>query len=271
MSDDDVTRPPDDAHEGDAAEQEPPPPARCEVCGADLEPDQTYCLECGSPTPAAPRLGRGGRGVAVLAGAMAVLGLGAGAFAYAVVNDDGGGGASGSTPVTAITGIPGPSTSVSPPFPSTPTGTLPPDTTFTIPTDTGTSTGFPTVTGGSTTPTDPSTDTSTDDVTDTSTDDFTDTSTDDASDGTSDWPSGTTAWTAILRSAGDESTARQFADKATDAGEDAGVLRSSDYPGLRPGYWVAYAGQFDTRAEAEALAQSLSGEFPGAYARRIEG
>ena len=37
------------------------PRARCAVCGAELEPDQTYCLECGSPTPLAPRLRRGPR------------------------------------------------------------------------------------------------------------------------------------------------------------------------------------------------------------------
>ena len=78
--------------EGEASPGEdappPPPPPACAVCGAELEPDQTYCLECGSPTPLAPRLRRSGRTAALLAGGMIVLGLGAGALAFAVVNDD---------------------------------------------------------------------------------------------------------------------------------------------------------------------------------------
>ena len=44
-----------------SAPEEAPPPVHCEVCGAELEHDQTYCLECGAPHPLAPRLRRGGR------------------------------------------------------------------------------------------------------------------------------------------------------------------------------------------------------------------
>ena len=58
-----------------------------------LDADQTYCLECGSPTPLAPAAPpRPARHGGDPAAAMAVLGLGAGALAYAVSSDDGCGG-----------------------------------------------------------------------------------------------------------------------------------------------------------------------------------
>lgn len=57
-------------------EEAPEPAPICGVCGAGLEPDQTYCLECGSPTPLAPRPSRASRTgvlVAALLIAVAVL------------------------------------------------------------------------------------------------------------------------------------------------------------------------------------------------------
>jgi len=96
-------------------EEGPPPVPRCEVCGAELEPDQTYCLECGAPTPLAPRLRRGGRALALLAGAMVILGAGAGALAYAVASDDDGSSPAGSSATTA-TAPTGAATVVPPPL-----------------------------------------------------------------------------------------------------------------------------------------------------------
>ena len=252
---------------GDGGEPEGPPPApRCEVCGAELEPDQTYCLECGSPTPLAPRLRRGGRALALLAGALIVLGAGAGALAYAVASDDEGGGVSTATVPTAVTTTTG-ATVVPPPI----TGPLPTDTSFTIPTaptpttTTGTTTGFETVTG----PTAPTAPTTTETVP-------TETEpapvpTPDPGNGSSDWPAGETAWTALLSSVRSESDARAAKARLAASGEPAGVLSSSDYAGLRPGYWVVFSGQYPGQSAAAAQASSLSSEFPGAYARRIQG
>jgi hypothetical protein len=89
--------------------------------------------------------------------------------------------------------------------------------------------------------------------------------------GTSDWPAGETAWTAILSSVRSEADARAAKARLAAAGEDAGVLFSSDYAGLRPGYWVVFSGSYPSKSAAEAQARALSGRFPGAYARRIEG
>ena len=253
-----------------AAEETPPPPPRCEVCGAELEHDQTYCLECGSPTPLAPRLRRGRKGMAVLAGAVAVLGLGAGALAYAVAEDDDGGlmAATITTPSAPI--IPG--TVPLPPETGPTTGPLPPDTslgTVTLPTtDPTASTGFDTVTAVTVPPTAPATTSeqpTTEQQPTTADDPVTEPS------GDSDWPAGRIAWTAILSSVRSESDARAAKARLSSSGQPAGVLLSSDYTDLRPGYWVLFSGTYDDRSAAIAQATQLRPQFPGAYARRIEG
>ncbi len=257
---------------------EAPPDPRCAVCGADLEPDQTYCMECGSPTPLAPRLRRGGRNLLVLAGAAAILGLGAGALAFAVANDDDGG-----TTTTTPTSLTSPTSPLVPLPPETgpSTGPLPPDTSFTVPTlpDTTFTTptvptsGFDTVTGPPSTDGLPPIDTGGDT---TSTEvvpppDGDDPVTDPDTGGGSDWPVGETAWTAILSSVRSEVDARAAKDRVAATGEPAGVLFSTDFPDLRPGYWVVFSGTYDDRGEAIAQAERLRPDFPGAYARRLSG
>ncbi len=260
----------------DPGPEEPPPAPACEVCGAPLEPDQTYCLECGSPTPLAPRLHRGGKAAAILAGAMIVLGLGAGALAFAVVNDDGGG--SSGTDTIGIPVTTGGATVPPPPETAPTVGTLPADTTFTTPTApittpttptaTGPATGFDTVTGPSTAPA--TTKPSTTKAPATTTAPPATTSTPPAS-GASDWPNGRTAWTAILASVRSESDARAAKSRVAAGGDPAGVLFSTDFPDLRPGYWVVFSGTYDSRNTAIAQATKLRPDFPTAYARRIEG
>ncbi len=49
----------------------------------------------------------------------------------------------------------------------------------------------------------------------------------------------------------------------------ARVFRSSDLPGLRPGYYVAAAGPFRSETVARQLAARLELRFPGAYAHRL--
>lgn len=257
---------------GGAADETPPAVPPCEVCGGELEADQTYCLECGSPTPLAPRLKRGGRTALILAGAMVVLGLGAGALAYAVVKDDGGGG-SGTTPTETVTG-PGVTVPLLPETAPT-TGGLPADTSvttptvpsFTVPTDTsGAGTGFDTVTGPASVP-----DTTGQVTTATTTESIPDPVTQPSAGGASDWPVGRSAWTAILASTRSETDARSAKSRVASAGDPAGVLFSTDFTGLRPGYWVVFSGTYASRNTAIAQAVKLRPDFPSAYARRIEG
>jgi hypothetical protein len=89
--------------------------------------------------------------------------------------------------------------------------------------------------------------------------------------GDSDWPPGRTAWTAILSSVRSEPDARAAKRELIAQGEQAGVLPSDDFADLRPGYWVVFSGIFSDRDQAIARASSLRGEYPSAYARRLEG
>lgn len=262
---------PDAARAEDEAPEEATP--ACAECGAELADDQTYCLECGTPTPRAPRLSRGGRAGLILAGALVIFGLGAGALAYAVINDDNGGG--GGSTTAQSTGFPTVTTDEYTIPTDAGTGPLPPDTSG-FPVDTGLD---PTDTSGLPIDTAPSTDdfpTYTEQPADTETDTDTDTEPvepvdPDTGSGASDWPEGESAWTAIVSSTTSESEARATAERLADAGEESGVLFSSDHPGLRAGYWVVFSGSFATRDEASAHARALGGSFPGAYPRHVEG
>ncbi|MGL6279955.1 MAG: hypothetical protein ACRC50_10420 [Gaiella sp.] len=70
------------------------------------------------------------------------------------------------------------------------------------------------------------------------------------------WPAGRDAWTIVLVSVPKEDgrdKALAVAEAARQRGlEPAGVLDSSRFPSLRPGYWMAYEGIFDSEAEANS-------------------
>jgi predicted nucleic acid-binding Zn ribbon protein len=260
--------------DGEGPGGEPPPPQpRCEVCDAPLEPDQTYCLECGSPTPLAPRIRRRGKAALIIAGALVLLGIGAGALAYAVATR------SETKTVTGAVATPGTIATNTVPTAATGTaGTLPTDTTATFPTATGTptstagtgtggtplptDTGFTTVTSPSTAPTAtaPTTEAPTTTEAPPSTT---------AASGGSDWPAGRAGWTAIVASEPTRAKAEADKCKLQAAGEPAGVLNSSDFSSLKPGYWVAFSGVFSSQSAAASQAAKLRPSFPGAYPRHI--
>lgn len=68
-----------------------------------------------------------------------------------------------------------------------------------------------------------------------------------------DWPGGS-GYTAILASVSSEGEARAIQTEATGKGLDAGVLFSSDYSSLRPGYWVVFSGVFRDSGGADGRA-----------------
>jgi hypothetical protein len=89
-----------------------------------------------------------------------------------------------------------------------------------------------------------------------------------------DWPAGTNGYTVVLASvdaSAGRSGATPIARKAIDAGlPDVGVLDSSGYASLKPGYYVVFSGVYTTRKEAEAsLGTARSAGFPLAYPREI--
>jgi hypothetical protein len=64
--------------------------------------------------------------------------------------------------------------------------------------------------------------------------------------------------------------ARSKAKAARGGGvRDVGILVSARFASLHPGYYVVFAGVFDSLEEAQTAANRLSGRYPNAYARQI--
>lgn len=233
----------------------PPPPTPCAECGAALAPGQPYCLECGRPTPVAPGIMRGGRAAGWLAAGLIVLGLGAGALTWALAagGDDDGTAVAVSTETTtaSVTDVPVVTDS------TTTTDGLPTDTAGTD-TAVGTLPIDPSVTATDTAPVDPPVSTPTPPATET-----------EPAASADDWPAGRTGWTVVVSSVRDQTEALGTKDTVRAAGEPAGVLFSSDFSTLRPGFYVVFSGVFSSQAAAAAQARAIEGQFPGAYPRRI--
>jgi hypothetical protein len=230
----------------------PPEPGLCPRCGAPHDPYQEYCLECGLRLP--PPYGmRSGEiwsrdsplwlWAALLA--LLLVALVAGAIvAIAATRGDNEGGPKAVGPIVST----GPSTTdtvgiITQP----PTVTInPPTTTF------GSTTTLPTTTVGSTT-TLSTTTTATGNVT---------------------WPAGKDGYSIFLKSV-PTSEGRAKADAAAQRARNnglsqVGVLNSSDFSSLRPGYWVTFTGIYDTQQQANAaLPNARARGFPTAYTRPV--
>jgi hypothetical protein len=87
--------------------------------------------------------------------------------------------------------------------------------------------------------------------------------------GSSGWPGGS-GYTAVLASVGSQSEAESIQSRATAEGLDAGVLYSSEFSSLRPGYWVVFSGQFLSQPDASARAErAKSLGYSDAYPRFV--
>jgi hypothetical protein len=235
---------------------EPPPPAPepglCPRCGAPYDPYQEYCLECGIRLPAPygtrrAELWSSGSPLWLWAALAALLlvALVAGAIvAIAATREDKEGRPPTSIPVVTT----GPQTTdtvgiITQP----PTVTInPPTTTF------GTTSTIPTTTTTGTTTIGTTTTTS----------------------GTVTWPANKNGYSIFLKSVPTgrgRSQADAAAQRARNNGlTEVGVLNSSNYTSLNPGYWVTFTGIYDTEQQADnALPNARSRGFPTAYVRRV--
>jgi hypothetical protein len=94
-----------------------------------------------------------------------------------------------------------------------------------------------------------------------------------ASDTLSDWPAGGGSWTNVLVSVPkvdgrDAAVAR--AESARQKGlRQVGVLDSSRYASLHPGYWVVFSGVYATEPEATSRLREAKGVQRGAHTARI--
>ena len=236
-------------------EQPPPPPpieaegGECPRCGTPYEPFQEYCLECGLRLPVSsgviPVLATAwrrrvpwypGDWIWPVIGSLVVAALAA-AVAILATTDNG-----SATKTTAATGPPVPvgTGTIEPPPPAgTNTSSLP---TPTIPATTDTTAPAPQ-------PPPP------------------------AATELIEWPQGQNGWTIVLvstpESSGREAATRE-AQEALAAGlTDVGVLNSSEFSSLHPGYFVVFSGTFNSQSEASAALDTATASYPQAYIRQI--
>jgi hypothetical protein len=90
---------------------------------------------------------------------------------------------------------------------------------------------------------------------------------------TTAWPAGRRGWTIVLLSL-PQSAGRALADeRAAEARRkgltDVGVLNSSRFASLHPGYFVIFTGVYDAQPEATSSLPRARAAFPLAYAREI--
>jgi zinc-ribbon domain len=228
---------------------EPPAPdaegGKCPRCGTPYEPGQEYCLECGLRLPVARGI------VPVLSAAwrrhipwypgdwiwpvmlfFVIAALGAAAAILATRDDD-------SSATRTLVGTTEPAggtgtTPAEPPPPETGTTGQPPPQTDTEPVEPPP-------------PPPPS--------------------------GPIAWPAGQSGWTVVLLSLPESSgqaAAQSSARKAiADGLTDVGVLNSSDYASLHPGYFVVFTGVYNTLDEARAGLETARATYPQAYTREI--
>jgi hypothetical protein len=246
-----VVEPPPPPPPPEAAPPPPPPePGRCPNCGAPHDVYQEYCLECGRRLPGAYV---GGRYAEVwrrdspiwlwaALAALLLVALVSGAVVALAATDDG----KSSEPATSI-----PVVSTAPSTTST-VGvvTTPPTITINPPTTTLGTTTFSTTTFGTTTF---GTTTTGSNVT---------------------WPPSKDGFTVVLKSvptSNGRSQAEAAADKARTNGlSQVGILNSSDFSSLNPGYYVTFTGIYDTESQASAaLPNARSKGFPTAYVREV--
>jgi hypothetical protein len=246
-----VVEPPPPPPPPEAASPPPPSePGRCPNCGAPHDVYQEYCLECGRRLPGAYV---GGRYAEVwrrdspiwlwaALAALLLVALISGAVVALAATDDG----KSSEPGTSI-----PVVSTAPSTTST-VGvvTTPPTITINPPTTTLGTTTFSTTTFGTTTF---GTTTTGSNVT---------------------WPPNKDGFTVVLKSvptSNGRSQAEAAADKARTNGlSQVGILNSTDFSSLNPGYYVTFTGIYDTESQANAaLPNARSKGFPTAYVREV--
>jgi hypothetical protein len=234
---------------------EPPPPAPdllCPRCGAPHDLYQEYCLECGLRLPPAFPVRREiwtrESPVWLWAALLALLLVAAAAGAIVAVaatgDDEKSANRTTSQAATSAATIPiiptGETITIAPPT-TTGIATLP---TTSIATTTGLTTTTATTTTGTTTT------------------------------GLTTWPAGKDGFTIVLKSV-PTSQGRGDADAAAQTARSnglpqVGVLNSSDFSSLTPGYYVAFTGIYDTEAQAvAALPNARSKGFPTAYVREV--
>lgn len=84
------------------------------------------------------------------------------------------------------------------------------------------------------------------------------------------WPAGTTGYSVFLGALSTEARARVVQDRANASGLNAGILESSRFSSLRPGYWVVFTGIYPDKSSISShVALAREKGFSDAYARLV--
>jgi len=88
------------------------------------------------------------------------------------------------------------------------------------------------------------------------------------------WPADQTGWTIVLvsypKTFGHPQALATAAKAAKKGLDQVGIVDSSSYASLQPGYYVVFAGIYASRADADAaVGTARQAGFPGAYSREI--
>jgi hypothetical protein len=90
--------------------------------------------------------------------------------------------------------------------------------------------------------------------------------------GVASWPKNRSAYAVILVSTDSQAKARKVAQRAIKEGvEGAGVLRSDDFSSLGKGLWISFGGVYGDRSKAAKDAKRFDRGFPGAFVQFIDG
>jgi septal ring-binding cell division protein DamX len=88
-------------------------------------------------------------------------------------------------------------------------------------------------------------------------------------DGYYTWPKDLSGFTVVLVSNEDEESAKTFARSANKGDVKAGVIRSNDFGTLPKDFFLVFAGQYETMAEAEKAASALGKQYQGAFPQKV--
>jgi hypothetical protein len=90
---------------------------------------------------------------------------------------------------------------------------------------------------------------------------------------TADWPAGEDGWTIVLSSVPQVKGRRLALARAREARrkrlDQVGILDSSRYASLHPGYWVVFAGVYGSEAEATSALEPARRVVRTATVRRV--
>jgi hypothetical protein len=223
-----------------SAVETPQAPAgrRCPRCGAGLTDQQEWCLHCGAAVGARIVAAPGWRAPIAVAGVLLAVIAVAVTIAIVTLADD----------TEQVAQAPPAAVSPAPTVAPVPTPTPTPDPALgTTPTATPTPTpGVSPTATPSPTPEAPA-----------------------SGAGVASWPAGESGWTVILASERRRTEAQTKAERfAADGVADVGILDSDNFSSLTGGYWVVYAGRYESlRAAEDALDSSI--DVPDAYVRQI--